>query len=299
MRFLPVTVMLLTIFLSSPLLAQDIEGRYYSAPIDNVRESFDDRPSLTRRLSQDFAKMSKEKKALYMNLAGPAVILAHGVLVWGASPAKYFKTTSEGWFDADTGYGGADKLGHFYTGYVVGDIFSHAYDSWGFDRRKSSIFSFLSSVLCTTLGEIADGFSDYGLSHEDIIANISGAAASYVLHENPWLSDRIDLRLEYKPSGFSLSTTNYDQMKYLIALKAEGFDWIKNEQLKFAELYFGYYTRGYINNEPFRERNLYIGIGFNLSRFFRNKNKPLSTLFSYYQMPCSYLEETKTMTSRH
>ncbi|MCF6291681.1 MAG: YfiM family protein [Desulfobacterales bacterium] len=299
MRFLPVTVMLLTIFLSSPLLARDVKGGYYSAPIDDVRESFEDRSPLTRRLSERFANMSKEKKALYLNLAGTTGILAHAVLVWGASPARYFKTTSEGWFDADTGYGGADKLGHFYTGYVVGDIFSYAYDSWGFDRRKSSIFSFLSSVLCTTLGEIADGFSDYGLSHEDIIANVSGAAASYVLHENPWLSDKIDLRLEYKLSGFSLSTTDYDQMKYLIALKAEGFDWIKNEQLKFAELYFGYYTRGFVNDEPSRERIPYLGIGFNLSRFFRNKNKPLSTLFTYYQLPYSYLEAGRPMTSRH
>ncbi len=292
MRYLPVTIILLTAFLSSPLLAREVKDLCPPQHLDNGG-------ALTGRLSAGCEKMSKEKKALYLNLVASAGVLTHGVLVWDSSPTNTPKARSEGWFGADTSYGGADKLGHFYTGYLVGDLFNHAYEAWGFDRHGSGVLSFLSSAVFTSLIEVADAFSDYGLSYEDIIADISGAAAGYVLHRYPWLSDKIDLRLEYKPRGTFVSSTDYDHMKYLVVLKAEGFDWIKNEQLKFVELHLGYYTRGFVNNEPSRERTLYLGIGFNLSRFFRNKNKPLSMLFSYYQMPYSYLEATKIMTSRH
>ena len=40
---------------------------------------------------------------------------------WGSSG---FTFQSEGWFGTDTKYGGMDKLGHAYTGYVVSQYFT-------------------------------------------------------------------------------------------------------------------------------------------------------------------------------
>ena len=40
---------------------------------------------------------------------------------WGTSGYNF---QSEGWFGTDTKYGGMDKLGHAYTGYVVSQYFS-------------------------------------------------------------------------------------------------------------------------------------------------------------------------------
>ena len=76
-----------------------------------------------------------------------------------------------------------------------------------------------------------------------------GAAAGYLLWSFPELSRKIDLRVEYNPflSGdreFDI-TTDYDRLSYLIAFKAEGFDFIENPYLKYLELHVGFRARNY------------------------------------------------------
>jgi hypothetical protein len=243
--------------------------------------------------------MSKEKKAVALNLAGAAAVVAYGTFFWNYSLKNPYHTESEGWFGAGTNHGGVDKCGHFYVGYLMGDMFSYFYDRWGFERERSALLAFLSSVGFTTVMEIGDGFSEYGSSPEDMVANITGAGASYLLHKYPSLSDRIDLRVEYRPSGTGDISTDYAYMKFLIALKAEGFSHVQNDYLKYLELHFGYYAKGYEKEEPVRERNLYIGIGLNFSRLARRYSKPLATFLHYYQIPYTYLKAEKTFRSFH
>jgi hypothetical protein len=243
--------------------------------------------------------MSKEKKALALNLAVSAGILTYGVVFWDYSIFNKPHAQAEGWFESDSRHGGVDKLGHFYTGYVMGDMFSHAYDEWGFSRRRSSILAFLSSVTFTTVMEIGDAFSDFGLSYEDVVSNITGAAASYFLHEYHQLSEKIDLRVEYRPSGESDISTDYAHMKFLLALKAEGFEAVTHPLLKYLELHIGYFAEGFEEEEAYRERTIYMGLGVNLSRVFRKKSRALSTIFTYYQMPYTYLPLEKSFKSQH
>ena len=40
-------------------------------------------------------------------------------------------------------------------------------------------------------------------------------------------------------------TTDYDRLSYLIAFKAEGFDFIENPYLKYLELHVGFRARNY------------------------------------------------------
>ena len=155
----------------------------------------------------------------------------------------------EGWFDRETDEGGADKLGHFYTAYLFSHLFAGLYERWDFDKDQAIRWGALSSLGVTGLIEVGDAFSDYGFSYQDMVFNTLGAAAGYLLWSFPELSRKIDLRVEYNPflSGdreFDV-TTDYDRLSYLIAFKAEGFDFIENPYLKYLELHVGFRARNY------------------------------------------------------
>lgn len=79
-------------------------------------------------------------------------------------------------------------------------------------------------------------------------------------------------------------TTDYEKMKYLFALKGSGFETLNSNYLKYGELYFGYYTRGYKGEALDARRELFVGVGVNLSELLDLK------LFKYYQIPNSYIK---------
>jgi hypothetical protein len=138
--------------------------------------------------------------------------------------------------------------------------------------------------------EVADGFGSQGFSYEDMIMNIAGTGAAYIWGRYPCLARKIDFRMEYTPKfdshdfGFS---TYYERQKFLIALKADGFDFVKNPYLRYLEFHVGYYARGYEDHQELgpddRRRYLYVGIGFNVSRLLQ---KFVDTrVLDYLQIP--------------
>jgi hypothetical protein len=133
-----------------------------------------------------------------------------------------------------------------------------------------------------------------------MITNIAGAGIAYIWGKYPSLARKIDFRIEYKPEfssddfGFA---TNYERQKFLIALKASGFDFIRNPYLRYLEFHVGYYARGYKDYEEggpdHRRRKIYVGLGFNISRLVQKYVK--TTVFDYFQIP--YTSITKTVAS--
>ena len=245
-----------------------------------------------------FSDWSKEDKALALNLGVGAAVLGWGVANWdyGAGGPRF---QSEGWFDRETDEGGADKLGHFYSAYLFSHLFAGQYERWDFDKDQAIRWGALSSLGVTGLIEVGDAFSDYGFSYEDMVFNALGAAAGYLLWSSPELSRKIDLRVEYNPflSGDWQGdiTTDYDRLSYLIAFKAEGFDFIENPYLKYLELHVGFRARNYsdYSDRPevdLRKQFLYVGIGLNLSKLLRPYlDVPV---FNYLQMPYTYVPFT-------
>lgn len=240
----------------------------------------------------------RKRDILYTNLIGAAVIS-----VWGVANWDYVKgsphTDEEKWFGKSTQSGGADKLGHFYSPYFIGSGLSGLYESWGYKEKEAAFYGSLSSLFLMNYMEIGDAFSpDLGFSYEDFIMNTLGAFSSYLFYTNPELSKRIDLRFEYIPSFNTADlVTEYERMKYLIAFKAEGFEFISNPYLKYAELQFGYYTRNYKGGYTDEsERIVYMGIGINLSRVLRkNSYKKTAHFLNYYQLPYTYLPFEKDL----
>lgn len=232
----------------------------------------------------------RNQRTVQVTLTGAGVVAAWGVAEWGYF-SRQPRATSEDWFGRNSKEGGADKLGHVFSTYATSQGISALLEHWCFTPEEAAWYGSLSSLAILGFMEVGDSFSDYGFSYEDFIANAIGSAASYYRYRYPELARKIDLRWEF---GFNPNQTDiltdYENSKYLIALKLNGFDQFNKGLLKHVELHAGYFARGYAADSAPDERNLYMGIGVNLTDFFRRRGySHLATALNYYQPPGTYL----------
>jgi hypothetical protein len=237
--------------------------------------------------------LTKEQKLLLLNAVAMAAITGYGLLKWDYGKEN-FNVTNEGWFEYDTKDGGADKLGHFWSSYTATRLFSYLLRQWGYSDREAFTYAALSGMGIQTYMEIADGFSGHGFSYEDLISDLVGVSMGYLWERYPSLSNKIDFRLEYTPEFNNDDTsvfTNYEQQRYFIVFKADGFDFIKNPYLRYAEFLVGYSAEGY---EDFsrrrpdeRKRTVSFGLGFSVTRLLQNYVD--TTVLDYIQIPYTYL----------
>lgn len=234
--------------------------------------------------------LSKEEKMWAVNLGGFAFVTAWGLLFWDYGKNNPH-TGGEGWFEADSKEGGADKLGHLYGNYVITHGFSYLYERWGYPKKEAALYGALSSFSLMAYMEFGDSFSDYGFSYEDFVMNTAGSIMGYLVYRYPSISSKVDLRLEYIPKfGQGDIFTDYDNMKFLIALKLDGFKFIKPKYLKYLELHFGYYARGYDDIQSNDSRNIYVAFGINIAKIIYDLSyQKTSRIFNYYQVPYTYV----------
>ena len=238
---------------------------------------------------------SKEEKVLYTNLIGAAVILGWGYSQWDYGDQGW-TVGHEGWFGKETNSGGADKLGHFYTNYLLVRVGASLFESWGYEREKAARYALYSGIfLNVAVMEVGDAFSHYGFAYQDVIMDVAGAFAGYLWTLNPSLAEKVDFRLEWQPQvdrGLYDFVTDYEHMKHLVAFKASGFELFDDTWLEYLELHVGYYARHFdYNLGPIeqRRRHLYVGLGLNLSKLMRPCMGRYAALFNYYQPPATYL----------
>ncbi|MBD3793633.1 MAG: DUF2279 domain-containing protein [Campylobacterales bacterium] len=245
-------------------------------------------------------QFSKSHKVIASNAAITAGILTWGFTQWGYG-TEDFHTDREGWFEADTSNGGSDKLGHFYTNYLITRTMAPLYESWGYSKNQAALYGALSAELSSVMIEVGDGYSEHGFSQEDLWVDTLGVATGALWHIYPDLASKVDFRIEYDPwkktDNVTDFTTDYERMKHLMAIKGEGFELFEDTPLAYLELHVGYYSRNFNHDSlPIegRERNLYVGVGINLSRILRPSLGRYATLFNYLQIPKTYLERTNT-----
>lgn len=236
----------------------------------------------------DTPDLSRHRKLIMANAGGMAAITAWGIINW-----DYFANSprrgNEEWFSRNSKYGGADKIGHFYLSYALSHLFDAVFESWDYSHEQSALYGSLTSMAMMSWMEIGDSFSSYGFSHEDFIMNILGCAAGYLVSTRPELQRKIDFRVEYVPDFTQGDIfTDYDNTKYVMAFKLNGFDAVQNPFLRHLEFQLGYYTRGY-PDEKDKSRTVYMGIGINLSSVLMHSSmQKASKFFNYFQMPCTY-----------
>ena len=240
--------------------------------------------------------LTRGQKTLLLNAGSMGGIFIYGVTKWDYAKSSFF-FKSEGWFERTAIDGGADKVGHFFDSYAASHLYSYVYRKWGYTDKEANLYGALSSLGATLFMELADGFSPtQGFSYEDMITNIVGCGVGYVWGKYANLASKIDFRIEYLPqfnSNFFGLFTSYERQKFLIALKADGFNFIKNPYLRYLEFHVGYYVRGYQDYEQGgpddRRRTIYVGLGFNVSRLLQ---KYVNTrVLDYIQIPYTSLNE--------
>jgi len=244
--------------------------------------------------------LNRRQKTLLLNAGAMGAVLVYGFANWDYGEST-FHFNNEGWFERDSPHGGADKFGHFWASYALSHVYSYVYRKWGYTESEANLYGALSNLGFQTFMEAADGFSpSQGFSYEDMIMNIVGAGVAYVWGKYPSLASKIDFRMEYKPE-FSSSdfgfADNYERQSFLIALKADGFEFVKNPYLRYLEFHVGYYARGYedyvAGGPDDRRRTIYVGLGFNVSKLVQKYLK--TRVFDYIQIP--YTAVNKTVAS--
>lgn len=240
--------------------------------------------------SEPLSQAEQKRKVLRTNLWGAGIIAAWGTISW-----DYFQNSpiaqNEEWFSNDTGSGGADKMGHFYSGYVTTKALAHYFETKCFPDEAAARYAALSTFVLAGAIEAGDSFSKYGWSTNDFLIGSLGSLVGYAMLRNPDLDRKVDIRVAFgtNPESTDIST-DYNNMKYLMALKLNGFEATRKPILEHLELHAGYYTRGFGNDEP-KERNLYVGVGVNLSDFLRNRGyRRTATALNYIQLPGTYVE---------
>ena len=260
----------------------------------------------------DYANLSNASAENWLEIVsifGGITYLGAKEWEWGSSK---FKFNEEGWFDMDTGSGGADKFGHLYSSYIMAEFLTHRMNNKGYTLDSSAKYSAYISWGLMLYVEVFDGYSaDHGFSYEDLIANTTGIGISYLKAKYPdILGDTLDLRVEYSPSkgmkGFH-PITDYSGMKYIAVAKLSGIDIFKNTPFKYLELQAGYYSRGFSKDDrlytDYKTTEAFIGISLNLSELiFKPYRKELGkigqyadTLTQYIQVPgISIVEKVKS-----
>ena len=242
---------------------------------------------------------TKEQKLIAVNAATTAAILAYGFQFWDYGNAG-FQVIDEGWFGQNTSYGGADKLGHAYAGYLATLGFASLYEDWGYERPKADLYGAISSMTAFTLIEVGDGFSKNGWSTEDLVVDAAGVLFGYWRRRVPAVGRLVDFRVEYLPTETFLEgehsdiVTDYSGFKYLLAFKLDGIEKLSPTPLGWFELQVGYYTRGFATGDADffddRTRHLYFAIGLNVSRILSKVGlRKLGKFFEFYQAPYTYV----------
>jgi hypothetical protein len=245
--------------------------------------------------------LSKGQKVLLSNLVMGGVIATWGFTQWEYG-TEDLHSGSEGWFGKETSNGGSDKLGHFYTNYLITRLIAPFYEDWGYSREDAALYSSLTAAFQSIIVmEVGDATSpEHGFSNEDFAMDILGSIIGYYWYRYPSVAKKIDFRVEYLPDFNNLQsdfTTDYEHMKHLLAVKAEGFEIFENSWAEYFELQAGYYTRNFHHNSVYpiedRERYFYAGLGINLSRLLRPAIGKYSSIFNYYQVPYTYISYDK------
>lgn len=237
----------------------------------------------------------RQDTVLISNAVGLSLITTWGILNW-----DYFQrsphTAKEGWFSNDTKNGGSDKLGHFYVSYSLSHLLAYIYNENGYSSEGAARLGALSSFVMTSWMEAGDSFSNYGFSWEDLLMNIVGSSTGYLFYTHPELASKIDFRIEFVPDFSTFDfVTDYEHQKFVVALKLDGFHFSQDNFLKYLELHLGYYSRGYPDQLD-KERNIYVGIGLNVSRLLKSLSMPkTSKVFNYIQVPRTYIGIKKNL----
>lgn len=242
--------------------------------------------------------------------AALGTMTALGLFNWEWGSSSSFRWQPEGWFGMDTGSGGADKLGHAYTSYMLTNILSDRLIRKDRPPARAAISAAITTQLVMLYVEMFDAYSlDHGFAWEDCVMNLAGTGFAAARTVIPGMRDLVDYRMEYEPSGYKgfRPFSDYSGQKYLMALKLGGIDALAKTPLRYLELHGGYYTRGFSKEEELQGKSPvrygFVGVGINFGELFfgkRGKREPElknagRLFFEHIQLPYTALHASEEL----
>lgn len=211
-----------------------------------------------------------------------------------------FNTFDEGWFGTGTYAGGADKLGHMYTDFVLGRSLFHLYQAHHYSRSDSILYAFLSGSIARTVMEVADGFTTYHFSYGDLLFNMLGSTSNALLLIDPEIADTFYMSWSYLPSIEATDghhdvtdfSTDYSGMVFSFNADLAGLRQLSGATTSsWADYTFvglNYFTRNF-RQPDFEKRERFIGASFGLAahRFF-DDDSSIGPVLKYVKLPFTY-----------
>ncbi|MBK9071873.1 MAG: DUF2279 domain-containing protein [Myxococcales bacterium] len=184
------------------------------------------------------------------------------------------------WFQDSTYAGGADKLGHMWSGYALGRLTTTLLRRGGWSPGAASILGSSLSCALFTYVEIHDGFY-YQMSPGDLAGDATGCLLSWVMERSPTLDRMFDLRVEYVSSpeyrrtfldGDINIAEDYSGQSFMLAAHIGEMPWLRAQPsakyLRYVDVVVGFKTRNYKPDpDPElgkqRRQTLFLGLSLN------------------------------------
>mgnify|MGYP001367821442 CR=1 FL=1 len=214
-----------------------------------------------------------------------------------------FHFKNEGWFGKSTYSLGMDKMHHAWKTYLITDVMESIIRRRTGEKAGAAKTGAILSLGLLTYGEILDGFTARtGFSNQDMTVHLAGAGLSLLRNTVPGLRDKLDFRMEFKPTFGAEGLHLVDQLekrKYFLSAQLSGFKGTRDTPWRFVELHMGYYARGFsdrakLAGEP-QKRRIFVGLGFNVQALF--SRHPKSRIERYAKGALDYVQIPYTLVN--
>ncbi len=191
----------------------------------------------------------------------------------------------EGWFEPTTYAGGADKLGHMYSNYLLTRGTSALMQKGGWGPLPSSLLSTVLTMSFFTAIEFKDGYhKGFGFSWGDMTFNTAGNVLALAMINFPEVDERFSFRVEYLPTdlyveklikeGVVDAAEDYSGQTYLLAWHLSSLEAVQRlpplSWLQYTDLVVGFQALNYlpspIDLTVLPEQRLFLGLSLNLQR---------------------------------
>lgn len=228
------------------------------------------------------AKTLNEDNIKYINYGVPLAFAAYGAIFWDWGKVSGFRMRDEGWFGNKTYAGGADKLAHIYSHFLINRASYDLYRSNGLSHQASLKNSF---ILATTVGlliEVGDGISHYGFAVNDLISDMAGIGFGYLLNSHPYLDELIGFQLywwdntqdsQHKGKKFKDPVDDYNNQKYILNVRAAAIPVLRSNYLtRYINFDVGMYSRAFLDSshQLSSARTVYMGLSFNITQLLQD-----------------------------
>lgn len=199
---------------------------------------------------------------------------------------------------------GVDKLGHGFTSYMYAHGIRELCTYGGFSEKSTRRLSWILPAFWAISIEIGDGFSSYGYSHQDLVANLSGLGFAILQQRVPYFKN-FKMKMSYTPSkhfresnfnGWTLTNDYWGHMYWMT------FDvhqmlpqHVRRFWPPFLNLGIGYGLDNRPEVYPGIRREIAISLDWNISAIHARKGSGtylLKEMFDYFHYPAPGISKT-------